>query len=161
MIFLCENNLYGEFTPSHTVTAGKLIDRPRAFGIPCVVVDGNDVEEVAKATADAVERARNGGGPSYIEAMTYRIRGHMEAERELLGGGKYREQAEIDSWKERDPIIRLRHRLLSFQEVDEASLNAIETDVDARVEAAAKFAEESEVADPKLVDEIMFVEHRA
>jgi pyruvate dehydrogenase E1 component alpha subunit len=85
----------------------------------------------------------------------------MEAERELLGGGKYREQAEIDSWKERDPIIRLRHRLLSFQEVDEASLNAIETDVDARVEAAAKFAEESEVADPKLVDEIMFVEHRA
>lgn len=158
MIFLCENNLYGEFTPSRTVTAGKLVDRARAFGIACTVVDGNNIEEVWRATTEAVDRARSGGGPSYIEAMTYRFRGHMEAERELLAGGKYREQEEIDSWQQRDPIKLLRARLASAAGV--STVTQIEQRVAARVNDAAAFAEASEPAEAALPVELMFVEHR-
>ncbi len=161
MIFLCENNLYGEFTPSHTVTAGKLADRARAFGMPCSVVDGNDVEEVWRATAEAVDRARTGGGPSFIEAMTYRFRGHMEAERELLAGGKYREQEEIDAWRPRDPITRLRARLLDAEAVPFAAVEEIERRIVRQVDDAATFAEVSEPAEADLPLGLMFVEHRA
>ena len=161
LIFLCENNLYGEFTPSRTVTAGKLADRARAFGIPSVVVDGNDVEDVWVATAAAVERARAGGGPSYIEAMTYRLRGHMEAEPELLAGGKYREQEEIEQWRKRDPIDLLRQRLLSAGSIAVSAVEDVERGVEARVAAAAAFAEASEPADPDAPLDLMFTDHRA
>jgi TPP-dependent pyruvate/acetoin dehydrogenase alpha subunit len=161
LIFLCENNLYGEFTPSRTVTAGKIVDRARAFGMPCAVVDGNVVEDVWEATAEAVEHARAGGGPSFIEAMTYRHHGHMEAEKELLGGGKYREQEEIDEWRKRDPIFLLRQRLLSTEAVDVSIVEDIERRTAARVEAAAVFAEASEPADPELSLKLMSLEQRA
>jgi pyruvate dehydrogenase E1 component alpha subunit len=161
LIFLCENNLYGEFTPSRTVTAGNLVDRARAFGIPCQVVDGNDVEEVWKATAEAVERARTGAGPSYIEAKTYRFRGHMEAERELLAGGKYREQEEIDEWRKRDPIDLLKRRLETSARIKTQKLDEIERNAAHRVEQAAAFAEASEPADPELSVDLMFVDHKA
>lgn len=156
LVFVCEYNQFGEFTPSATVTAGQIVDRARAFKIPCTVVDGNDVVAVWQATAEAVERARSGKGPSFIEAQTYRIQGHLEAEDLFLAGGKYREQNEIDEWRKRDPIDRLRERLLASRICDKKRLDAIETQIGQVVENAAKFAEGSELADPELAFEVMF-----
>jgi pyruvate dehydrogenase E1 component alpha subunit len=158
LIFLCENNLYSEFTPSWTVTAGALQDRAKAVGIPASIVDGNDVEQVFAATREAVERARSGGGPSYIEANTYRFHGHMEAEQQLLDGRRYREEEEIAAWRTRDPIARLRERLLPAAG---PGLEDIERRAAKRVEDAAAFAEASEDADPELSQHLMFAERPA
>jgi len=160
VVFVCEHNQFCEFTPSATVTAGELADRARAFKIPCAVVDGNDVAAVWTATADAVRRARSSQGPSFIEARTYRIQGHLEAEELFLAGGKYREQKEIEEWRQRDPILRLRERLLASRICDERRLNATESRVSETVENAAKFAEASEPADPELAFDVMFVGQR-
>jgi TPP-dependent pyruvate/acetoin dehydrogenase alpha subunit len=130
VIFVCEHNTYSEFSPSDTVTSGEISDRARAFGMPVSVVDGNDVVAVYEAAAEAVERARNGGGPSYIEGKTYRIHGHIEAEVFFLSR-TYRDQDEIDQWAERDPIEKLRGRLLGNGEASEKEL----AEIDARVDA--------------------------
>src|SRR5215831_10008978 len=91
VIFVCENNLFSEFTPSREVTAGRIADRARAFAMPAHEVDGNDVVAVWRAAAEAVARARSGGGPTFIEASTYRIQGHFEAESFVLAGSSYRD----------------------------------------------------------------------
>ena len=95
LVFVCENNGFSEFTPAAEVTAGRIADRARAFSVPAVEVDGNDVTEVWRAAGEAVARARGGGGPSFIEARTYRIQGHFEAESFVLGNGRYRDNEEI------------------------------------------------------------------
>src|SRR5580704_8281633 len=95
LVFVCENNGFSEFTPAAEVTAGRIADRARAFSLPAVEVDGNDVTEVWRAAGEAVARARGGGGPSFIEARTYRIQGHFEAESFVLGNGRYRDNEEI------------------------------------------------------------------
>jgi TPP-dependent pyruvate/acetoin dehydrogenase alpha subunit len=156
LIFVCEHNTYSEFSPADTVTSGEIANRARAFEMPVTVVDGNDVVEVWKAAADAVERAREGGGPSFIEGKTYRIHGHIEAEVHFLSG-TYRDQAEVDEWLARDPIDRLRSRLLESGDADEAALAEIEARVDKQVAAAVKFAEEGEEAEESLVFDLMFV----
>lgn len=162
LVFVCEHNQFCEFTPSSTVTSGEIADRARAFRIPCQVVDGNDVLEVWRAAGEAVERARRGEGPSYIEAHTYRIQGHLEAEDLFLGGGKYRQKAEIDAWRtpERDPIERFRTRLLEAGE-SASALDAIERRVAEAVRQAAEYAEASEPADPSLPYELMFAGRRS
>ena len=156
MIFVCEHNTYSEFSPSATVTAGEIVDRARAFGIPAAVVDGNDVLAMWKAAAEAVERARRGGGPSFIEAKTYRIHGHLEAEIHFLAGS-YRDEAEIQAWRQRDPIDRARKYILSSKTADQAELDGIESRIRQRVEEAARFAEASAPADQRLVFDLMFV----
>lgn len=157
LVFVCEHNQFCEFTPSSTVTSGEIADRARAFKIPCWVVDGNDVLEVWRAAGEAVERARRGEGPSYIEAHTYRIQGHLEAEDLFLAGGKYREKAEIDAWRapERDPIERFRTRLLETGE-SASALTAIEQRVAEIVRRAVEYAEAGEPADASLPFELMF-----
>src|SRR6185312_14402400 len=85
LVFVFENNGFSEFTPSAQVTAGRIADRARAFSVPVAEVDGNDATAVWRAAAEAVGRARDGGGPSFIEARTYRIQGHFEAESFVLG----------------------------------------------------------------------------
>ncbi len=111
LVFVCENNTFSEFSPAKTVTAGVIADRARAFGIPTEVVDGNDVTAVAKAAKTAVSARAAGGGPSFIEAHTYRIQGHLEAEDLFLGGQRYREPEEIESWKKKGPIEVTRKQL--------------------------------------------------
>lgn len=109
VIFVCENNLYGEFTPAHETS--RLVDLARradAYGMPGVVVDGNDVEAVSDAAESAIDRARNGGGPTLIEAKTYRHRGHSRND-----PARYRPPAEVEEWMAKDPIPRLRNRLES------------------------------------------------
>lgn len=160
VVFVCEHNQFCEFTPSATVTAGQIADRARAFKIPCAVVDGNDAAEVWAAAGEAIEHARADGGPSYIEAQTYRIQGHLEAEALFLAGGKYREEQEIEEWRKRDPLARLRERLLSSRAVSEEALNAAELRAAQTVEGAARFAEESEPADPELAFQVMFAGQR-
>lgn len=161
LVYICEYNHFCEFTPSAQVTSGRIADRARAFGVPCAVVDGNDVVEVWKAAGDAIERARNGEGPQYVEATTYRIRGHLEAEELFLQGGQYRETAEIDEWRERDPIDRIKERLSSAGICNADELEKIDQKIARRVEDAAAFSEAGEPADTKLVFKLMHVGHQA
>lgn len=152
IVFVCENNGIAEFTISSTVTGGELADRARAFEMPVTKVDGNDVLAVREAAAEAVARGRAGGGPSYIEAQTYRIRGHLEGEEMLLGGGTYRDLTEVEAWKtaDKDPIPRFCDFLVEQNLLDRESIEAIDQRILNIVDDAVKFAEESEDADPEL-----------
>jgi pyruvate dehydrogenase E1 component alpha subunit len=154
-VFVCENNGLSQFTVSSTVTYGDLADRARAF-MPVEVVDGNDVLAVKRATAAALARARRGEGPTYIEAKTYRIRGHLEAEDAFLGGGRYREVADIEPWRANDPLRRFADHLCEQGLVDQVDLDRIDERIAADVEAAAAFADASDVADIELVFDLMF-----
>lgn len=156
VVFVCENNTFSEFTPSREVTAGRIADRARAFGMPAREIDGNDVAEVWQAAAEAVGRGRAGGGPSFIEAHTYRIQGHFEAEAFLLPGGGYRDRAEIDEWRAKDPIERLRTRLVAAGVADAAALEARNARVLQQVGEAAADAEAGQPADPLLAETLMF-----
>ena len=157
VIFVCENNGFSEFTPSAEVTAGRIADRARAFGMACAEIDGNDVTDVWRAVGEAVRRARGGGGPSFIEARTYRIQGHFEFESVVLSGGRYRAEAEIEDWRQNnDPIARLRAKLVASGTAQAADLDRIEADVLDCVADAVAYAEAGEPADPELAQTLMF-----
>ena len=120
-IFIIENNLYGEFTPMRETTPlDDLADRAKAYAIPGVVVDGQDVEAVHSATSEAIARARAGDGPSLLEMKTYRYRGHSKSD-----PARYRPDGELDAWKDRDPLTILGKRLADeghLSESDQAAL---------------------------------------
>ena len=158
LIFVCENNGFSEFTPAPQVTAGRIADRARAFDIPAAEVDGNDVTEVWRAAGEAVKRARAGGGPSFIEARTYRIQGHFEAESFVLSGGRYREEADIERWRQADadPIARFRARLIDSGTAAAADLDRIDAGIADRVATAVAYAEAGQPADPALAQTLMF-----
>lgn len=160
IVFICEHNQFCEFTRAEQVTAGKISDRARAFGIHVAEVDGNDVEAVWKATSEAVARARSGAGPCFIEAETYRIQGHMEFEKELLAGGKYREAEEIERWVAKDPIARYSDKLTKSGAATAAKLEEISERVSKTVAEAVAFSHASEPADPELVFSLMFAGQR-
>ena len=111
VIFVCENNLYMEYTPIGDVTAvpSPAGDRASAYGLEKIVIDGNDADIVYRTALKAYEKARSGGGPSLIECLTYRHSGHSRAD-----PAKYRPEGELDRWKLRDPIKIYRERLLQF-----------------------------------------------
>ena len=122
-LFVCENNLYMEYTPIGSVTAvpHPAADRAAAYGLERVIIDGNDVELVYATACSFIERARQGGGPALIEAITYRHGGHSRGDQ-----GKYRPEAELKSWLERDPIPAFRNRLIE-RGIAERELQDIET----------------------------------
>jgi pyruvate dehydrogenase E1 component alpha subunit len=136
IIFVCENNGYAEFTPlsAHTKVE-RLAEYARVYGIPAATVDGNDVEAVHAAMGDAVARARDGSGPTFVEALTYRLRGHYEGD-----PGKYRELSELSEWKENDPIARFSKTLAEDGRVDGATAAAIERDARAEIARAVEVA---------------------
>lgn len=136
VVFCCENNLYMEYTPIDLMTAvpHPAADRASAYGLESIVVDGNDPDAVYLEAKKAITRARDGGGPSLIEAITYRSGGHSRAD-----PGKYRPAAEVEAWKERDPIPMYHDRLLTLG-TPEATLTNIEREVAAAVDAATEFA---------------------
>src|SRR5262249_41063243 len=111
VIFVCENNLYMEYTPIGDVTAvpSPAGDRASAYGLEKIVIDGNDADVVYRTALKAFDKARSGGGPSLIECLTYRHSGHSRAD-----PAKYRPEGELARWKERDPIKIYRERLLQF-----------------------------------------------
>jgi TPP-dependent pyruvate/acetoin dehydrogenase alpha subunit len=123
VVYVCENNLYGEFTPWEDSTAGQIDARPKAFGVPTETVDGMDVWAVRSAAAKAVKRAREGGGPSFIQALTYRFVGHSRSD-----PGAYRKEGELDEWKKRDPLIVARERLHEWG-ASESDTSALEKEV--------------------------------
>jgi pyruvate dehydrogenase E1 component alpha subunit len=111
VIFVCENNLYMEYTPISSVTAVEhpAADRAAAYGLPSIIIDGNDADVVYRTARDAYDKARAGGGPSLIECKTYRHSGHSRAD-----PAKYRPDGELEKWKERDPLKIYKDRLLQF-----------------------------------------------
>ena len=132
VVFVCENNMYMEYTPIGAVTAvaNPAADRASAYGLPSILVDGNDADAMYLTARESLDRARNGGGPSLIEARTYRSSGHSRAD-----PGKYRPDAEVAAWKGYDPIVLYRTRLITGG-VSEADLDAIEETADGDVETA-------------------------
>jgi len=134
VIFVCENNLYMEYTPIGDVTSVKhpAADRAAAYGLERILIDGNDADAVYRAAMAAYEKARAGDGPSLVECLTYRHSGHSRAD-----PAKYRPEGELEKWKERDPVKIYRERLKQFG-VAESAITAIETDVLRIVDAATE-----------------------
>ncbi len=136
VIFFCENNLYGEGTPQHKqAPVADLSVRAEGYGFPGVIVDGTDVLAVYETTFEAVERARRGEGPTFVEGKTYRYRGHYEGDPML-----YRSREELEAWKQRDPIAGWRKRLESEYQTETATIDAIDSEVQAQLDAAVAFA---------------------
>jgi TPP-dependent pyruvate/acetoin dehydrogenase alpha subunit len=143
VVFVCENNLYGEFTPMAQVTAGAdIAGRGGAYDIPSSVVDGNDLWAVADAARSAIARARAGEGPTLLECQTYRHFGHSKSD-----PAKYRPPDEVERWMARDPLRLTRERLLA-DGVTEDELAAVEADVEARMERAIEAARQAPFPDP-------------
>jgi pyruvate dehydrogenase E1 component alpha subunit len=147
VVFVCENNQYAQFTPQrmHTRMADIHL-KAAAYGIPGVVVDGNDAEAVAMVTAEAIARARRGQGPVLVEAKTFRWYGHaINNPASAIG----RDEDEIAAWKARDPIPRLERRLLDDGIATEAELSAIRAEAAEELEEAIRFAEASPAPAPE------------
>jgi TPP-dependent pyruvate/acetoin dehydrogenase alpha subunit len=139
VLFVCENNGYGEYTPMDVVTAGKIVARAEAMEIPSLVVDGMDVWAVRETADDCVGRVRGGDGPVFVEARTYRFVGHSRSD-----PGKYRPPGELEEWRERDPLLVAERRLAAEHGVTAEQLG----DVAAEVERELQAVEESALAAP-------------
>jgi pyruvate dehydrogenase E1 component alpha subunit len=121
VVFVCENNLYGEYTRiDRTTPVTDIAVRATSYAMPSDIVDGQDVDEVYAAVAAAVERARQGGGPTLVEAKTYRYAGHSRSDK-----ASYRPAGELDKWLERDPITLFGQKLVSESVADQSELDAI------------------------------------
>ena len=144
VLFICENNLYGEFTRiNHTTPFEDLVERAKGYAMPAVQVDGNDVEAVYRATAAAAERARAGEGPTFIECKTYRHRGHSRTD-----PAKYRDPAEVEAWLVRDPIPLHRTALVRDGVIAEKDAERIQAEAQREVKAAADRAAAAPWPDP-------------
>jgi 2-oxoisovalerate dehydrogenase E1 component len=152
VIFMCENNLYGQFTPYEKHSrVPNVAEKAAAYGVPSVIVDGNDVLAVQDATAEAADRARSGGGPTLVECKTYRWHGHVEGD--VYG---YRTQEEIDSWKEKCPIAGLRAKVIADGVASQEEFDGVDERVEAAVAAAIEFAEGSPDPDSSTATENVY-----
>src|ERR1700726_726544 len=157
VVYVCENNGFGEFTPMETVTSVKDIAvRAQAYDIPGFIVDGNDVLEVYRYACEAVARARAGEGPTLLECKTYRWEGHVVGEQAFLGSGAYRTEQEINEWKARCPIIKFAKFVLEGGKISKAELDRIVSEPKAELEAAVEFARKGTLPDPSEVTDDVF-----
>jgi TPP-dependent pyruvate/acetoin dehydrogenase alpha subunit len=141
VVFVIENNLYGEFSPvRETTPIDDLARRADAYAMPGLVVDGQDVGVVNAAVGEAIERARGGGGPTLLEMKTYRYRGHSRAD-----PARYRPEGELERWKERDPIELLAARLADEGALTPDDLTRMRSEVQDEIDAAAERAQASPV----------------
>jgi 2-oxoisovalerate dehydrogenase E1 component len=155
VIFVCENNMYATEVPFSKATRNpQVANRGPAYGINSCAVDGNDVLAVYAAAGESIDRARAGGGPTLIECRTYRTRSHAEGMRDV----GYRTRDEVDDWKTRDPIQRLKDHLLAGTLAAAGDLDTIESEVQAQVEEAAEFAKNSPWPDPATATQHIFSE---
>lgn len=139
VVFVCENNKYGMSVSTERSTAVKNIaERAVAYSMPGVTVDGNSLSDVAEASVTAIERARAGEGPTLIECLTYRHRGHSKSDR-----NRYRTKEEIDDWISKDPIGRFEAELLEYGVIDQAGIEAIRAGVEREIAAGIEFAKTS------------------
>jgi len=137
IVFFCENNGYAEFSPIADQHPVPMAARVAGYGLDYVSVDGNDVEAVAAVMKDVVRRIREGGGPVFVEAATYRWHGHYEGDPE-----KYRSQDELLEWQQRDPLVITRARLLG-RGVGQEELDSVDAQVRARIDAAVDAARQA------------------
>ncbi len=153
IVYFLENNIYAMSTPtSQAFKIQDLATRAAGYGIPGVIVDGNDYWAVRAATTEAAERARAGEGPTLIEAKTYRYCGHSKSD-----PGDYRPPGELEFWRARDPIVRMQQKLKEMGLLDEAEDSRLRAAVEAQLNAAEQFARQSPDPDPRSVDAGIFV----
>lgn len=151
LILCCENNGFSEFSPSAAVIAGKISDRAASFNVPSVTVEGNDPISVWQTAADAIARARTGGGPTLMEARTYRFHGHVEGESSFLRE-KYRTDEEIAERRLADPVPAFRQRLQQTQVASEVELASIDDEIAALVQQTADKAFDEPWPEPASLD---------
>jgi len=151
VIYLCENNMYGEFTPAaEVVSVEDVSDRAAGYNIPGVTVDGQDVLAVYEVVQEAVKRARAGTGPSLVECKTYRYEGHVIGEEAFIGERGYRPAEEIEEWKsQRDPITLFKGKLVKQGVLTEEQASQIEAEVIAQLDEAVAYARESPMPAPE------------
>ena len=155
MLYVCENNLYSAGTiAAETLALSDVAARAAGYGIPGVVVDGNDVMAVYEAAEAAVSRARAGQGPTLIECKTYRWRGHTERP----GQEDPRPKEEIEEWRQRDPINRFATSLMEHRLLTKEAWQKMDAEILAAIEDAVKFSEESPFPDPEAAVEDIFAE---
>lgn len=153
VVFVCENNMYAISTPLREVTKLPPHERAKAYGMPSVLVDGMDVQAVYDAASAAVQRAREGGGPTFIEAETYRYSGHYTAEKQMKT--TYRSQEEILLWQKRDAVNAWGRRMVEVGLATEAEVAALDKEIDDELIASADFARNSPLPNPE--DALNFV----
>jgi pyruvate dehydrogenase E1 component alpha subunit len=154
VVYVCENNLYNEYTHYSETTAGDIVARPVAFGIPVEEVDGQDVRAVHRAALAAVERGRAGDGPSFLVCNTYRFHGHHVGD---VDRAYYRSKTEERSWvEERDPLAIAAEWLTSDGGVSREALERIDSEILGEVEAGVAFALEAPFPDPAEVDQHVY-----
>jgi len=147
VVYICENNQYGmSMSTQRALNIDRVSQRADSYGIAGLTVDGNDVIAVYEAASEAVERARTGGGPTLVECMTYRWKGHSKSDQEL-----YRTKEEIAAWKKKDPIKRFRELLVSEETIDEEDAAAIEEEARRTIAAALEFAKSSPEPDVETI----------
>jgi pyruvate dehydrogenase E1 component alpha subunit len=157
VVFVCENNLYAMGTrQSIVMTIENIADRAVAYGIPGVTVDGNDVLAVYEAASEAVNRARQGGGPTLIECKTYRQKGHSR-----FDPATYRPKDEVEEWLKKDPIQRFKSKLMEMGVLTEEEDEKLRHEAVAAVEEAVKFAMESPFPRPEEALEDVYVEEES
>lgn len=139
LVFICENNQYAMSMPVHAAfPINPLSERAKGYAIPGVTVDGNDVLAVYEAVRDAVGRARRGEGPTFLECVTYRWKGHSKSDQQ-----KYRTRAEVQEWKKRDPIMHFESHLVATGVLTEGEISQVRERARAAIEEAVQFAENS------------------
>jgi TPP-dependent pyruvate/acetoin dehydrogenase alpha subunit len=154
VIYACENNLYNEYTHYSETTAGDVPARAAAFGLPAETIDGQDVRAVFAAASKMMQRARRGDGPAFLLFNTYRFRGHHVGD---LARDYYRSKQEEQRWMaERDPLELHAARLVSEGLADQATLDRIQSEVTAEMDAAVEFAQAAPYPDPRRVDEDIY-----
>jgi pyruvate dehydrogenase E1 component alpha subunit len=144
VVFICENNKYGmSFSTEKSMAVENVADRASAYGIPGVTVDGNDVEAVYDAVQTAVDRARAGEGPTLVENLTYRWKGHSKSDKNL-----YRTREEIAEWRAKDPILRFEARIRETGVLSEDEIHAVRTRAMEQMREAVRTANAAPDADP-------------
>jgi len=145
IIYVCQNNLWAESVPA-SLQAGieKFADRAKAYGFPGVTVDGNDMVVMHKTVSEAVKKARGGGGPTFIEAMTYRWYGHSE-----IDPADYRAKEELEYWKKQDPVVRGEKLLMELGILTNDKREAMIEEIDQELDEAIKEAEAAKYSEPE------------
>jgi len=152
VVFVCENNHYGiSLHQRKHMNVADIADRAAAYDVPGVVVDGNDVIAVYEAAEAAVKRARAGEGPTLIECKTYRYKGHFEGDPQI-----YKPKEEVEAWLEKDPLPRYEAKLLEMGVLTKKKIQQIEGEIEAKLEEAIRFAEESPLPAPEELTEDVY-----
>src|SRR5260370_20179628 len=154
VIYVCENNLYNEYTHYSKTTAGDILDRATAFGLEAAGVDGQDVRAVHDISQRLVDRARQGDGPAFLLCNTYRYHGHHVGD---INREYYRSKQEEQTWKtERDPIINLGNWLIEQKLTDKATLDRMHSEIESEMQKAVEFAVAAPYPSPDQVDQDVY-----